>query len=335
MDTRFGDYVMPDLSILVTVHDSAQFVGEAVQSALEIPNTDLEVVVWDDGSTDGSADIVESLGDPRVRLFRGPGEGDGGSHAFNHALEAATGTFVCRCDDDDRCISDNVARQVRWLEAHPEFDATAGSFSTLDRQSRTVCVMDTGDEAEEITRELRRGVTRTHFNAYVVRRALLKRTGGFRSFFVSAHDVDMQLRIAEAGRVWYNPWPTYAYRLHDSSHCHTYDAQKMKLYDRYVFEFQRQRTKRGYDDLQAGHPPTLPDGPPVKRNSADEHIYKVLLGSMWSYHDKGRRADALRAGARLCGRYPSRAQAWKNLVLCAVKPARNGGRSPAQRRAQA
>jgi glycosyltransferase involved in cell wall biosynthesis len=312
---------MPDLSVIITAHNSVQYVQEAVRSALAIPDTSLEVVVWDDGSRDGSPEAVAAVGDPRVRLFRGPGEGAGGCYAFNRALQEATGTFVCRCDDDDRCIPESVARQVRWLAAHPEFDAAAGGFSTLDGAGRPVCVMDTGDTAEEITGELQGGKTRTHFNAFVIRRALLARTGGFRPFFVSAHDVDMQLRVAEAGRVWYNPWPTYSYRLHDNSHCHTCDVQQMQLYDHYAFEFQRQRRARGQDDLQLNQAPQVPSGPAVARNPAGDHIYRVLQGRMWSYHDKGHRLAALRMGLRLCRRYPGRAHAWKCLALCAVKSA--------------
>jgi hypothetical protein len=148
----------------------------------------------------------------------------------------------------------------------------------------------------------------------------LEQLGGFRPFFVSAHDVDVQLRIAEAGHVWYNPWPTYAYRLHDSSMCHTIDAERMKMLDHYCVEFQKQRKSRGQDDLELGTPPELPNGPQVLRNSAHEHLYNVLMGRVWNCHRKGARGEAVKAALQLCSRYPGRFDAWKNLALCSLRP---------------
>ena len=311
----------PDLSVILTVFNMARYVEEAARSLLAIPGVSIEVIAWDDGSTDGSGDILRAIDDPRLRVIQGPGQGNGACFAYNGALAEARADYVCRCDTDDRIHPDGLARQYRWLVDHPEYGAVAGGFAVMDEHGREVCVMDTGDGAEEITSELRNGIARTHFNTFVTRRDVLQRLGGFRPFFVNAHDVDMQLRIGEACRVWYNPWPSYAYRLHDRSMCHTFDAEKMKKLDYYVVEFQKQRQSRGQDDLELGLSPELPEGPQVQRNSAREHMYSVLMGRVWSYHRKGARRDAVKAAIRLCTRFPRRFDAWKNLALCSIKPA--------------
>ena len=111
------------------VRNAARYVRSALSSVLSQRGVDLEVIVIDDGSTDGSADLVRRLGDRRVRVVAGPCGGI--SVALNRGLEVATAEFVARCDADDLYPEDRLHRQATFLATNPEFAAVAGCYSTI------------------------------------------------------------------------------------------------------------------------------------------------------------------------------------------------------------
>lgn len=108
----------PRVSVVMPARNAAPFVAESITSALLQEGVELEVVVVDDASTDGTAEIVESLPDPRITLLRND-EHRGIGHAHNRALEAVRGSLVVHLDADDILLRDAVALAARALDAHP------------------------------------------------------------------------------------------------------------------------------------------------------------------------------------------------------------------------
>lgn len=89
------------------MYNGSRFIGEALRSALDQTYRDFEIVVWDDGSTDGSADLVKELDDGRIRLFRSE-RNQGPAITTNAAIRAAKGEFIKFLHQDDllesRCL---------------------------------------------------------------------------------------------------------------------------------------------------------------------------------------------------------------------------------------
>lgn len=102
------------------VRDGGAWLGEAIESVLDQSFTELELVVVDDGSTDGSADVVRGIAttDRRVRLLEAKPAGIIG--ALERAREAAGGRFLARMDADDLAPADRIETQVRLLNEHPD-----------------------------------------------------------------------------------------------------------------------------------------------------------------------------------------------------------------------
>src|SRR5438045_19414 len=146
---------MPQISVIIPVRNARPYVEAAVQSVFAQAGVDLEVIVVDDGSTDGSADLVRDLADRRIRIVPGPRQGI--SAAMNAGLEAARAEWVCRCDADDLYPPGRLVRQAAWLAEHPEFAAVCGSFSTITAAGRSVSDLNCGGAAEEVSEELRAG----------------------------------------------------------------------------------------------------------------------------------------------------------------------------------
>src|SRR5690242_4329841 len=114
----------PLVSVCVPARDHAPFVGEALASALG-QDADLEVLVGDDASSDGTAAVVASLGDPRVRLLRHPRR-LGVAANRDRLRAAARGRYVAWLDADDAYEPGGLMRQLAVLEAHPEVGLVHG-----------------------------------------------------------------------------------------------------------------------------------------------------------------------------------------------------------------
>jgi len=307
------------LSVIMPMRNARRYVGAAVESVLAQADIELELIVVDNVSTDGSAAVVRGVADPRVRLLSC--EGRTIAEVFNAGLNAARGTIVARCDADDLYPPGRLAEQAAWLAEHADFGAICGAFESVSASGRRLGAMDCGDRAEEITSELLDGRVRTHFCTYAVRTDTLRRIGGLRTYFVTAEDIDAQLRLAEACRVWFEPVMCYAYRLHDASITHRETSARRLFFEAVAREFQRQRRQCGQDDLQRGCPPAPPAAasPPMR---ATEHVQSILSGRAWREHRAGRKWTALRTGLRMCLYQPLRARSWRHLLMLLVKPAR-------------
>lgn len=116
---------------MMAVHNGEPFVGKSVQSILGQTFTDFELLVIDDGSTDGSRRIIRSIADSRIRLILN-GENRGLTPSLNRGLAEATGEFVARIDADDIALPQRLARQVTYLDKHPDITLVGSGYREID-----------------------------------------------------------------------------------------------------------------------------------------------------------------------------------------------------------
>jgi glycosyltransferase involved in cell wall biosynthesis len=319
---------MAPVSVLMPMRNTERYVRAALESVLGQrdlpPGTDIEVIVVDDGSTDGSAKVVQGLGDPRVRLLPGPCKGI--SAALNTALGAVKGDVVVRCDSDDLFPENRLARQLGWLDEHPNFGAICGIFTTMTPEGQRIVDMgDPNARPHEITAALRAGETPTSLCTFAIRTAVLREVGGFRSYFATAEDIDFVLRLGERTRVWFDPGSVYLYRLHETSATHTQGLKLRTFYEVTARTFAGQRRAGQPDDLERGSPPTPVAVRLDSPMAAKTHIQDLLIGRAWEAHRTGQKWAALRVGWSACRAQPTRWSAWQNLAMLTLKRA---GRSP-------
>lgn len=120
---------MPRVSVVIPVFNAAKYIGEAIESILGGTFQDLEIVVADDGSTDGSGDVARSYGG-RVKVVTQVNQGP--SAARNAGIAASTGELVAFCDSDDVQAPFRLAAHVHLLDRSPRAAVVAGELSLLE-----------------------------------------------------------------------------------------------------------------------------------------------------------------------------------------------------------
>lgn len=123
----------PLVSVIMPVFNAERFLRQAVDSIIHQQYQDFEFLIIDDGSTDGSGDILRDYlrQDKRIRLFQQP-VNQGLITALNIGLSTAQGKYIARMDADDISLPDRFSRQVEYLEAHPEVGVLGSKIRYID-----------------------------------------------------------------------------------------------------------------------------------------------------------------------------------------------------------
>jgi glycosyltransferase involved in cell wall biosynthesis len=121
------------VSIIMPCYNAARFIDEAIASVLAQTEASWELIVIDDGSTDGSADIVRRFADPRIRLITQANAGV--SAARNAGLAASVGEFVAFLDADDRMRPDRLQLPLGIFAREPSLDLVVGDFIRFEQDS--------------------------------------------------------------------------------------------------------------------------------------------------------------------------------------------------------
>ena len=217
---------MPHVSVLLPVRNAAPWLRASIESLSRQRHADFEIIAVDDGSTDGSADLLESLVDsePRLRVIRRVHEGLPAT--LQSALAAAQGELLMRHDADDLSRRDRLGAQVEFLAAHPEV-AVLGSRVRLfpdqaygEGMRRWVKWHDSLLSHEEMYRERLIDSPLCHGTA-MIRRGALELVQGWQERGW-AEDLDLWVRMLESGaRFAKLPRRLYAWRQHAASSTRT------------------------------------------------------------------------------------------------------------------
>jgi glycosyltransferase involved in cell wall biosynthesis len=203
---------MPDVSVVIPTHNRRRLLGQAVRSALSQIGVEVEVVVVDDGSSDGTADAVASLGDGRVRLLRHP-RPLGVAVARDAGAGVARGPWVALLDDDDLWAPDKLKRQLEAASAAGAGWAYAGVVEV--NVDGRLLGGGSPPSPEELLAGLRqRNLMPAGSSNVVVRSDVFSESGGFDPRLRHLADWDLWLRLAGLGAPACVPAPLVAYRLH-------------------------------------------------------------------------------------------------------------------------
>jgi glycosyltransferase involved in cell wall biosynthesis len=210
-----GVFEQPLVTVIIPCYNGETYLQEAIESALEQSYPEVEIIVVDDGSTDGSSRIAQKF---PVRYIRQ--ENRGLTASRNRGIDASHGDYVVFLDADDRLRPDAIETGLRVISEHPECAMTVGDHVFVSRDgsylsnSSKACVQSSHYE------ELLKSNFVEMISTVLFRRSVLVEIGGFDTSLRVAEDYELYLRIARVYPIRCHPALMAEYRLHHANTSH-------------------------------------------------------------------------------------------------------------------
>lgn len=210
---------MPAVSVITPAYNTAAFIAQTIESVRAQTVDDWELVIVDDGSTDGTAELIEEYHDRdgRIRLLRQSNAGP--SAARNHAMRVARGDFFAFLDSDDIWDPDFLRQQLALFRMYPDTALVTGvaRYNGGPLDGRPMRPFTSGYPVLTL-RDILADDTAV-FIMTVFRRQVFETIGGLDESQWRSEDYEFWLRAAAAGFVFRrNPTPLGRYRIRDDSH---------------------------------------------------------------------------------------------------------------------
>ena len=203
----------PRVSVVVPCYNRAELLDAALRSAAAQTFRDFEMIVVDDGSTDGTPLVLAEWERRGVRVLRQANRGP--SAARNNGVRAARGELLAFLDSDDLWRRNYLEEVVAVFDEHPDAGLVAPAFQTMHADGRaTRCLVGKKSPgALYTTQSLLRGDVGTIINP-VIRRDLFLSAGGYDEALRSGEDCDLWLRLSCLAPMRHLPRPLMLYRQH-------------------------------------------------------------------------------------------------------------------------
>jgi glycosyltransferase involved in cell wall biosynthesis len=266
--------VNPTVSIILPTYQRLAYLQEAVESVRAQTIDGWELLVIDDGSTDGSADWIDSLGDARVRVVRQPHTGHR-SVLRNIGLKQSRGEWIAFIDSDDRWEPDKLERQLAYHAANPDVEWSYTGRSVIDGDGKV-----RPDHLFKPWRPIGGWIVRHVLEleamiglpSVIVRKSLLTAVGGFDETRRWAEDYDLWLRLARRAPCGVLDAPLTVIRTHRST------------------SFDRPEVDQGFMSAYRSFALTTEDEELRRRAKRREGYYAVFAADKWTNRREWKKA---------------------------------------------
>lgn len=220
----------PLVTVLMSVHNDARYLPAAVESVLRQSLEDFELLILDDGSTDGSAEYLARLADPRVRVVRNE-RNLGLTRSLNVGLDLARELFLARMDADDVAAPRRLERQVEFLDRHPNVGVVGSSRVLIDEAGAVVAHAPAAEDDAAIRWKCLLGNPLAH-PAVMLRLHLLNAHKlRYDERYRTAQDYELWSRLLAVTKAHNLPEPLLHYRLRDGV-SRTHKGEQLANHDR-------------------------------------------------------------------------------------------------------
>jgi glycosyltransferase involved in cell wall biosynthesis len=260
------------VTVLLPVYNAGPPLELALESVVRQNFADYEIIVIDDASTDGSLNRIRrcEARNPRVRVIAHSAN-RGLAATLNEGLEAASGPYVARMDQDDEALPDRLATQAAFLDANPDC-AVVGShvyhMGATRADDRLVTMpLDAGGIAATLPK-----YNCMYHPATMLRREMILELGGYREQFKNAEDYDLWLRVSRSHAIANIPAPLLRYRFSTSGM--TLARKWQQLYYVYLAQAAHREPDAGFDELNRAAAAAM------AATDRDQFLKAVLRGTL-------------------------------------------------------
>jgi glycosyltransferase involved in cell wall biosynthesis len=222
----------PKVTVLIPVYNRERYVRDAIDSILAQTFTDFELLVIDDGSTDGSQEVVRSYCNPRIRLVCNE-INQGIPKTRNTGIRLARGEYLAFLDSDDWAYPERLAKQAAFLDNHPDYAAVSAWTDWMDEEGRPLRgIKRKAVSPEEIAaqRLFRSGLR----NSASMARTVVLRNYGHQEQYDTSEDFDLWSRIAAKHKLASLPEVLVRCRRHKSritrEQAHRVKGRRLAIY---------------------------------------------------------------------------------------------------------
>ncbi len=295
------------VSVLMPVYNAGPYLPEAVESILGQTFGDFVLYLLNDGSTDGSLEVLRryEAADARVRVISR--ENRGLIATLNEGIAVTETEYIARMDSDDVALPERFAEQVAYLDAHPECVAVGSFVELIDSEGmvlRTIEYPRTHAEVLESQRARINSSVIAHPTA-MLRTSAVNQVRGYSRDFPDAEDIDFFLRLGEAGELANIPKVLLKYRQHVQSI--GYSKRRQQWLSSHAAA-KAAIARRGYNESDY----------PIEETFQAQSVGDMLHKWVWWSIQGGHVATARKHAWRLARTEPGRARSWRALY-CALR----------------
>lgn len=206
----------PKVSVIIPAYNAERFIKETIESVLRQTYDDFEIIIVDDGSTDTTRQIIESLNDQRIiYLYQ---KNSGVSVARNTGVSKARGEYIALLDHDDLWLPEKLKKQIPLLETHTEIGLVYSDCYIIDLKGRILTrIFQSFNPC--------RGKVSPHLLlcnfvpclTAVIRKNILQKIDMFNPKFCIAEEFELFLRLSEISEFDFVDIPLAKYRVHETN----------------------------------------------------------------------------------------------------------------------
>lgn len=197
------------ISVLMGVYNAEANIADAVLTIEQQTEKEIEFVICDDSSTDGTYIVLRQLADrfPNIVLLHNE-VNRGLAYSLNRCLEVSSGAYIARMDSDDRCIPERLEIQKKFLMSHPEYALVGSEMILIDEHGHETYSRWPREPSEKV---FPLSVPFAH-PTVLMRRCVLEQLGGYavEKYTRRCEDLELWYRFFKAGMKGYN-LPDYLY----------------------------------------------------------------------------------------------------------------------------
>lgn len=197
------------LSVVMSCYNSSRFLRESIESILNQTYSDFEFIIWNDGSTDDTEQIIKSYDDARIKYVKAENQGLG--KALYDACLIAKGEYIARMDDDDVAYPWRFEKEIAFLDAHPDYILVSSCVDVIDEEGIIMgqSVVPCTDDALKVRCNICHPASMYRREAYLA-------SGGYLNIR-TGQDLVLWGRMARFGKFANIPEPLIKYRVQRNS----------------------------------------------------------------------------------------------------------------------
>ena len=224
---------MPKVSIILPTYNGAKYIAHAIESVRQQTYTDYEFLIVNDGSTDETESIVQKYAQEDSRIHYSKNEKNLRLiRTLNRGLRLAKGDYIARLDDDDQRVDPTkLAKQVEFLDTHPEYGLVGTSIITVDEKGKEIGKVKSKETDKKIRESLLLYNQFLH-PSVLIRKSVIDRIGRYDEKALHVEDYDLWLRMGKVTKMYNLPDFTTKYMIRSGS----ISGKKQRSQKRYTFK---------------------------------------------------------------------------------------------------